>query len=285
MCFYAFLCFNACHQSHQKSDTMIQNNIKQLRTQLSITQRELAYMVGTSQQQIQRIETGKVAAKLGLAQTICNALDKPLNIVFPESDQLINDFHKKRRKTDEDLETIATSGIEMDSGLWTVKLWLQGQQDYLLLPISAADKRRFYYYFQEKNAPNTERFFVLDSSEYRYALNMREVVFHQFLSDGFAPIMSEEDDYEDDYFNVHITLVNGGPVIPLSVEPDAPQNEEADDIGQLNAFFEKLDCEPETTDRYMLTDEDGEDAFIRIGSIAMVRVVLDALEPVEEDEE
>lgn len=286
MCFYAFLCFNACHQSHQKSDTMIQNNIKQLRTQLSITQRELAYMVGTSQQQIQRIETGKVAAKLGLAQTICNALDKPLNIVFPESNQLINDFHKKRRKTDEDLETIATSGIEMDSGLWTVKLWLQGQQDYLLLPISAADKRRFYYYFQEKNAPNTERFFVLDSSEYRYALNMREVVFHQFLSDGFAPIMSEEeDDYEDDYFNVHITLVNGGQVIPLSVEPDAPQNEEADDIGQLNAFFEKLDCEPETTDRYMLTDEDGEDAFIRIGSIAMVRVVLDALEPVEEDEE
>ena len=96
---------------------MIQNNIKQLRTQLSITQRELAYMVGTSQQQIQRIETGKVAAKLGIAQAICSALDKPLNIVFPESDQLINDFHKKRRKTDDDLEAIATSGIEMDSGL------------------------------------------------------------------------------------------------------------------------------------------------------------------------
>ncbi|WP_407365471.1 helix-turn-helix transcriptional regulator [Enterobacter ludwigii] len=259
---------------------MLQNNIKQLRTQLSITQRELAFMVGTSQQQIQRIETGKVAAKLSLAQAICNALDKPLNVVFPESDRLINDFRKKRRKTDEDLEAIATIGIEMDSGLWTVKLWLQGQQDYLLLPISATDKRRFYYYFQEKTVPNTERFFVFDSSDYRYALNMREVVFHQFLSEGLRPIVDEED-----YFNVHITLVNGGPVIPLSVEPDAPQKEEADDIGQLNAFFEKLDCEPETTDRYMLTDEDGEDAFIRIGSIAMVRVVLDALEPVEEDEE
>lgn len=265
---------------------MLQNNIKQLRTQLSITQRELAFMVGTSQQQIQRIETGKVAAKLSLAQAICNALDKPLNVVFPESDRFINDFRKKRRKTDEDLEAIATSGIEMDSGLWTVKLWLQGQQDYLLLPISAADKRRFYYYFQEKNTPNTERFFVFDSSEYRYALNIREVVFHQFLSDGFAPIVSEEyDAYEDDYFNVHITLVNGGPVIPLSVEPDAPQNEETDDIGQLNAFFDTLDCEPETTDRFMITDEDGEDAFIRIGSIAMVRVALDALEPVEDDEE
>jgi DNA-binding XRE family transcriptional regulator len=49
----------------------MQNKIKELRTQLSITQRELADMVGTSQQQIQRIETGKVAAKLGLAQAIC----------------------------------------------------------------------------------------------------------------------------------------------------------------------------------------------------------------------
>lgn len=265
---------------------MLQNNIKQLRTQLSITQRELAYMVGTSQQQIQRIETGKIAAKLGLAQAICIALDKPLNIVFPESEQLIYDFHKNRRKTDEDLEAIATNGIEMDSGLWTIKLWLQGQPDYLLLSISAADKRRFYYYFQEKTSPNVEQFFVFDSDQYRYALNMHEVVFHQFLSDGLPPIVTEEDDdYEDDYFNVQITLVNGGPVIPLSVEPDALQNEETDDIGQLNAFFEKLDCEPETTDRYMLTDEDGEDAFIRIGSIAMVRVVLDALEPVEEDEE
>lgn len=163
---------------------------------------------------------------------------------------------------------------------------LQGQQDYLLLPISATDKRRFYYYFQEKNTPNIERFFVFDSSEYRYALNMREVVFHQFLSEGLRPIVDEEDDaYKDDYFNVHITLVNGGLVIPLSVEPDAPQNEETDDIGQLNAFFDTLDCEPETTDRFMITDEDGEDAFIRIGSIAMVRVALDALEPVEDDEE
>ncbi|HAP5906861.1 TPA: hypothetical protein IVA22_20465 [Escherichia coli] len=34
-----------------------------------------------------------------------------------------------------------------------------------------------------------------------------------------------------------------------------------------------------------VTDIDGEDAFIRIGSIAMVRVPLDAMEPVEEDDE
>ncbi|EET1130379.1 transcriptional regulator, partial [Escherichia coli] len=36
-----------------------------------------------------------------------------------------------------------------------------------------------------------------------------------------------------------------------------------------------------SVNRYRL----GEDAFIRIGSIAMVRVPLDAMEPVEEDDE
>ncbi|EAA7007188.1 helix-turn-helix transcriptional regulator [Salmonella enterica subsp. enterica] len=264
---------------------MLQNNIKQLRTQLSITQRELAFMVGTSQQQIQRIESGKVAARLGLAQAICSALDKPLNAVFPGGENTLKKVRSQYSCSDEELENIATSGIEMDCNLWTVKLWLQGQQDYLLLPISSADKRRFYYYFQEQTAPNIERFFVFNSEQHRYALNIREVVFHQFLADGLPTIVDEEDDYEDDYFNVHITLVNGGPVIPLSVESDAPQNEEAGDIGQLNAFFEMLDCEPETTDRYMITDEDGEDAFIRIGSIAMVRVALDVLDPVEDDDE
>lgn len=131
---------------------MLRNNIKQLRTQLSITQRELAYMVGTSQQQIQRIETGKVAAKLGIAQAICNALDKPLNIVFPESDQLINDFHKKRRKTDDDLEAIATSGIEMDSGLWTVKLWLQGSRIIYCCPFLLLISGGFIIIFRKQLA-------------------------------------------------------------------------------------------------------------------------------------
>lgn len=42
---------------------------------------------------------------------------------------------------------------------------------------------------------------------------------------------------------------------------------------------------PASSKRYQLTDIDGEDAFIRIGSIAMVRVPLDAMEPVEEDDE
>ncbi|EML5943702.1 helix-turn-helix transcriptional regulator [Citrobacter freundii] len=265
----------------------MQNKIKELRTQLSITQRELADMVGTSQQQIQRIETGKVAAKLGLAQAISAVLKKPLNAVFPGNDTLLQKVRNQSSRSDDDLGSIADSGIEMDGCIWTVKLWLRGQQDYLLLPISPADKRRFYSYFQERAVPGYEHFFVFDSEQHRYALNAREVIFHQFLFEVFPPIPDDEDGDANAgrYGNVHITMVNGGPVIELCCEPDESEDESDGDIGQLNAFFDILESEPESTERYQLTDIDGEDAFIRIGSIAMVRVPLDALEPVEEDDE
>lgn len=78
-------------------------------------------------------------------------------------------------------------------------------------------------------------------------------------------------------------MVNGGPVIELCCESEVSENDEFDDIGQLNALFDTLELEPESTERYQITDEDGEDAFIRIGSVAMVRISLDVLDSVEED--
>lgn len=99
-----------------------------------------------------------------------------------------------------------------------------------------------------------------------------------------AKIGEDGDANEGKYGNVHITMVNGGPVIELFCEPDESKEESDGDIGQLNAFFDILELEPESTERYQLTNIDGEDVFIRIGSIAMVRVPLDVLEPVEEDD-
>lgn len=264
----------------------MQNKIKELRSQLSITQRELADMVGTSQQQIQRIETGKVAAKLGLAQAISAVLKKPLSAVFPDSDKLLKKLRNQGSRSDDELESIAANGIEMDGCIWTVKLWLRGQQDYLLLPISPADKRRFYSHFQESVVPDCELFFVFDSEQHRYAFNTREVIFHQFLFEAL-PLITDEDNNDENegrYGNVQITMANGGPVIELCCESDEREGE-LWNIGQLNSFFYMLELEPESTERYQITDEDGEDAFIRVGSIAMVRVALDALEPMEEEDD
>lgn len=223
---------------------------------------------------------------MGLAQAISAVLKKPLSVVFPDSDNLLKKLRNQSSRSDDELKNIAAIGIEMDGCFWWVKLWLQGQQGYLLLPISSADKRRFYSYFQESAVPGREHFFVFDSEQHRYALNTREVIFHQFLFDGFPPIPDEEGDdaNEGRYGNVHVTMANGGTVIELCCESEVSEDDGIEDVGQLNAFFDILELEPESTERYQLTDEDGEDAFIRIGSIAMVRIALDALESVEEND-
>ncbi|EPE1341655.1 helix-turn-helix transcriptional regulator [Salmonella enterica] len=102
---------------------MSRNLVRQHRVLLSMTQRELAEKVGTSQQQIQRIETGKIAAKLGIAQTICTVLNKPLQVVFPEAEKSLTEFRNKGSQRDEDLSEVADNGIEMDAFAWTVKLY------------------------------------------------------------------------------------------------------------------------------------------------------------------
>lgn len=261
---------------------MSPNKIKQFRTQKSITQRGLAELVGTSQQQIQRIETGKIAANLAVAQAICAVLGKPLGAVFPGADEALSAFRNKRSMTEEDLSQIANEGIEMDGCSWTLKLYLRGQHEPLFLPINQSDKRRFYAHFNEESQDDTIGFFVFDSDEYRFALNIREVVFHQFLFEVLPMLVEEEDADEEDYSNVRITITNGGPTIRLSVESDEPEDQET---GQLGYLFSMLESDPIIGGRYQITDVDGEDAFIRAGSIAMLQVALSALEPTEYEEE
>ncbi|HAM9402950.1 TPA: hypothetical protein IDY88_000947 [Escherichia coli] len=77
-------------------------------------------------------------------------------------------------------------------------------------------------------------FFVFGSDKYRFALNICEVAFHQFLS---APgVMKCEETGNDD--EGRITLTDGTSVIPVSVEVDGEEN---DGSGQLDNVFSILE--------------------------------------------
>jgi len=71
------------------------NKIKALRLKAGISQRELAKRVGTSQQQIQRVETGQVAARLELATKLSRSLGVPLTVLFPGSKKALGKFAKE----------------------------------------------------------------------------------------------------------------------------------------------------------------------------------------------
>ena len=75
----------------------MRNNIRKYRRELGLSQKDLAEAVGTSQQQIHRIENGLHRVDLVLATQICVKLGKTIKEVFPcvkaiiESDKPIKD--------------------------------------------------------------------------------------------------------------------------------------------------------------------------------------------------
>lgn len=67
-------------------DTLqLARQIRQLREQTSISQEQLARLIGTKQPAIARLESGKVVPKLDILQKIAIALGKKLEISFVSS--------------------------------------------------------------------------------------------------------------------------------------------------------------------------------------------------------
>lgn len=269
---------------------MSKNKVRQIRLCLSLTQRELAEKAGTSQQQIQRIESGKIATNLSLARSISTVLGKPLEVVFPEAAKALKQLHEEVEKTrylsDERLAAVEKAGIEADVKTWFLKVLLRGRDEPFIFNISPSEKRRLYVAMQREG--DLTAFVAFDTEKNCVALNLHEVTFHQFLFEGpMVEFVSSEEDgasnREDQDERVRLIFVDGRE-IELSVEQDEPDDD--DDVGQLGHILSMLEMGvPEENERYRITDVDGEDAFIRAGSLSLIQVPLWALREIEDSSE
>lgn len=246
---------------------MPKNKIKQFRTQLKLTQRELAERAGTSQQQIQRVEAGTISTSLATARAICSALGKPFEAVFPEAAKALVAYQREREQTGyidpEELEKASNAGIEADQRDWYLELRLRGLDDARVHRISPATYRRLYTLVQDESDSGMA-LIVFDTLTHRVALNLAEVVSCQFMFErqGTPEMQASEDDY-----TVLIFPVGGGKPIEFTVDPDSPEDGD-DGVGQLGHIFFMAELAIDAGDRYRIVDEDGEHAFIRAGSIA-----------------
>lgn len=267
---------------------MSANKVKKIRTQLSISQRELAERAGTSQQQIQRIEAGKITTSLSLAKAICIALGKPLEVVFPEAGkalhELRDEIQETRQLTDEALSKVSSTGIEVDTRQWQFKVTLNGQPEPLLFPIDAAEKRRLHSLVQGETDDSTVQFIVFHTGFARYALNLSEVSLCQFLHEKPGHVGSNADTGAEEYqeHDVFITMTKGGP----SVWMDVPAESSEDETAQLAHILYMIEGgATDASDRYRITDIDGTETFIRAGSVALLQISLSALGEGESDTE
>lgn len=263
------------------------NNIKKYRTAKKLTQRQLADAVGTSQQQIQRIESGAIAASLQLANRIAAALERPLSSVFPDATKAVESVRKametERYLSDDLLQAASIKGIELDVASWYFKVQLSSHSAPLVFPLSPSNKRILYRAVQDENSSvDTASFVEFDSGQERVALNLSQVEFCQFLMEPWP----EDGEEGASTGNLRFEFI-GGNSMTLTVDEDEPDD---DGIGQVGNIFFLLGMDVEPTHRVRIIDQDGEDAFIRLGSIALVRAPLwvmgEGVAPdMEEDEE
>lgn len=66
----------------EKSELILKNNIKVVRSEMKISQSQLAEMVGVSRNTISSIETGQFNPTAKLALILCIALDKKFEQLF-----------------------------------------------------------------------------------------------------------------------------------------------------------------------------------------------------------
>ena len=267
------------------SDT--KNRVRTARTKLGLTQRALAELVGTSQQQIQRIETGSIAARLELATRLAATLKTPLPQLFPAAAKPLRKvaeaYAQRKLPGDEEMSELASAGLEADSRAWYFQVRLRGHKQPLQFEIAPSEQRWLFGKVQhEAPAEQGMTFVVFDTASERVAINSRELIYCHFLFESAYFVAEEAPELST---AVKVYFCGDPDPVTFSVEPDDGSPEDEEDEGHFRGIFFGLELHPEAEDRLHFEDEDGEDVFIRTGDVALLRVPLFVLDPEFEAED
>jgi transcriptional regulator with XRE-family HTH domain len=262
------------------------NRIRSLREKRNLSQADLAQLAGTSQQQIQRFESGAQSVKLDVAARICVALETDLASVFPETAAVLT---KSKAKTTADMLRLAddeqkvadldAGGLDVDPVTWLLALRMRGGAK-LTLPVSTADRYRLRRNIEDSRL---HAFFVCNSRSVSTAVNLNHLVhYHELFDPGHL-----DGDWEDqkvDREDVTIYLADSDQPLKFSVEPDEPES--SDDVGQMRHFLFMAETDVGEGEYLHFIDADGETAFFRASDVALVTVPLRVIDDaVREDEE
>jgi len=253
------------------------NLILERRKALGLSQRELAKAVGTSQQQIQRIESGVQAVRLHLAAQIATALKSPLEELFPklrQSKQRPTRKPKRQQAKPVSDEAFLGAGIDPDPSHWTVKLGLAGGKEFFF-SVSSKEKERISSIIWAP--PADFDFVVFNTLTHTVVINRTQINYCNFLFDfGVQPKRENSD------FDVVVHFIGTEKPERFGVEPDQKAALE-DDQGwssQLQRLLIDLDGKSADDDDILyFDDEDGERVYLRSKRLLCLEVPLLCCEP------
>ena len=275
----------------------MKNKVKQYRQTTKLSQRRLAELVGTSQQQIQRLETGNAPVRLDIGTQICKALQQPMNVLFPGSANAIKNADNERKRSGflelDAWKDVRESGLEPDMRVWTIKIGLRGYEEPLCYGIPAGEKSRLFKEIQKEESAYAEEspFVVFESTERMVAINLRELnyCYFQFERADIAERIALSEkiskaDAELDTTNAMVYSVGGGKPLLLDLLIDEQFDEDDDEMGECRGVFYELQNDFDNSNKIFLTNSDGETAVIRVGNLALLDIPLLVLEGEEEVE-
>lgn len=231
----------------------MKNRIKELRSKKGITQVALANLVGTSQQQIQRIEAGLQSIRLEILPALCAALETDAGTIFPELKLIGSQDADLQREPVDRSATLYTLRIGLKSG--DVEDFHTSKEEY--------DRVR------SALLSGSKPFICFDSIDEGVFFAPDKVAYCHFL---FDPMMMPNDGSEHSEREQAFTLWFDGQKKPLKFEVDWDRGEGVGEFGDVGYVFYNLDTLDGGHEILAFVDVDGEEVIFSSANLAFGKV-------------
>jgi transcriptional regulator with XRE-family HTH domain len=247
------------------------NRISEIRKSRGLTQRALAELAGTSQQQVQRIEAGVQGVRIELATKIAAALGLELPDIFPAlvAPRQLKRFGQSRYVSNP--ARFEDGRIDSDPRAWTVKFFTHDGRVFLY-GISSDEKSRL----EKIVSHSADRAVVFAATTHWVAVNQSKIAATQFLFD----LNAVDDEEHDDEIELRLHLIGAKEPVVFGIEPDTQTLEEADhgSSAQMQRMFLQLEMQDDDNVVFF-DDQDGERVYLRSTEILIVEVPIGCCEP------
>ena len=247
---------------------MTENRVQEMRKRAGLTQMQLAAAAGTSQQQIQRIESGTQRPSIHLAGQIAAALGQRTESLFSQERPTVS-----RSKSGEYLER--KGGIEASDHMWDFHFSLRGgAQGSFKLCLSEKEMLHEAMWYPQS------AFIVFDTNTHRVALNTVHLVSCQFEETASAVLETEGvGDMADGYLAL-LYLAGHEAVREIPIRPDTHDIEEDPSEGEYMAFnqmaLRELDDTPKPGARIGIVGQrEDEETFVLASEVALLSIPLE----------
>lgn len=238
------------------------NHVRKYRTKAKLTQSQLAALIGSSQQTIQRIEADAVTVRVEVAIALAGALRASLKALFPTIRKL--DKIEAAQRRDERIDYSHCSH--------TLKMTFKGGPTRFYLVDQATATRVRECLLSDK------KFVCFDTAGHAVAVHAAKLLWTNILFDpGELPEPKGE---EDNLYKLDMYFDGSDEAHDFEIDPDSDEIDFDGDEGQSQLQFMMMELDGAAEDEMVsFVDGDGEEVIFSTARLKALEIPLGAVRP------